>query len=333
MNDRPRSASVIPSIESGQKLPQTNTQKDLASAVSRSVRPTAQRTRGCAYRPMLDGTALDLIAKTAVELATARAAAGEPALTILDLASDPRNAWAGLFEHLHEARPQTALRFVAVRDRDAARSMPSGEAVPDLDAIRGAAKQRRYPLESFLTEATPSEWPAVHVPLPRPLVVNAGFALHHIPDDGFGPDSARTRMLRKLCEMAPKLVIVTEPDFGPGAGSLKPRFGNHPNSAHELLDILAGLREETPAPDGVPRPHSTSPLPDRPELPDRSENWQRRFESAGFVPVDLAPLRGPILMRARPPGACTLVPDKGAFRIAWQGRPLIHVSAWQPGPR
>lgn len=82
----------------------------------------------------------------------------------------------------------------------------------------------------------------------RPLI-NASFALHHIADDAHGHDQ-RGRVLRELAQLAPRSLVLIEPDVNHLEPRFLPRFVNcfkHFAAVFELLDALPITQAERDA--------------------------------------------------------------------------------------
>lgn len=313
-------------------LPHTPTQKDMAALVSAAVRPTLQRERGCAYRPLLDGSPVARFGEAAVFETLLRVCREVSKLDILDLGFDDGASWERFLIFLRSRGFSTSINLIAVRD-----TTPD---VRDATArLRATAAATGIVFDSMFMVTPSADWPGAIVRNGQALAVVANMALHHVPDDGAHVDSTRTMVLRRIRRLAPSMVIVCEADFGPDAYRMLSRLGSHASSASEVMDALAEMRELTGGPEllshGAPLDRSASgvritPPGGRPELPDRLENWRRRFFDAGYVPFDLNPLRGMIVHGSELPAQAVVAPDQQAMRLTWRSKPIANTSVWLP---
>ena len=334
MADRPlnRNTLVMPiSPDRNQALPHTPTQRDVAALVAGSVRPTLQRERGCAYRPLLDGSLVARFAEAAVFESLLQVCREVPALDILDLSFDDGAMWERFLFFLSTHNVAPDINLIALRDT-----------TPDVRdsslRMRAAAAAAGLGFDSSFMVTAAQEWPGAIMRKHDTLVIVANMALHHVPDDGPAVDSTRTMVLRRLRRLEPRLLIAYEADFGPDAFRVLSRLGTHGSSANEVMDALAemhqlggGPKPNLPQPTSGDEPPALPAMwPARPELPDRLENWRRRFFDAGYSSVDLMPLRGMIVRNCAMLSQAVISPDQQALRLAWRGKPISNASAWRP---
>lgn len=121
----------------------------------------------------------------------------------------------------------------------------------------------------------------------RPLVVNAAFALHHIA----GPASARQGVIDRLAALAPRAVVLCEPNSDHLEPALGRRFEHclwHFGTVFRLIDRLdADLREKAAMKlffareidDIIAREEGT-----RTERHEPTRRWLERLEDAGLHP-------------------------------------------------
>lgn len=301
--------------------------------VAESVRPTLQRERGCAYRPLLEGSLVARFGEAATFETLLPLCREVPHLDILDLAFDDGAAWVRFLAFLRAHDVSPSINLIAVRDtppdvRDATARMRAAAATFNID------------FDSIFMVTAAYDWPGAIPRKGQALAVVANMALHHVPDDGAHVESTRTMVLRRVRRLDPRLVLVCEADFGPGAYRVLTRLGTHGSSAHEVMDALAEMHElaggakatVVPAQTSAPLTSGTQVAGDlgRPELPDRLENWRRRFFDAGYATVDLKPLRGAIVKASGLLSQAVVAPDQDALRLAWRGRPIANAMAWRP---
>lgn len=317
----------------------TRTQREMPAAVARSLNAMGPQQRGCAYRPLLENTPLLQFGEMTANAALVRECQQLGSVDILDLGIDSGTQWPGFFRRLASVQPATQVQLVAMDD-----PAPDDDELIDIRSASVRAKKAATAAgilcDVFPVAAAAGQWPGPMIRRSPDLLINAYFSLHHIPDDGFGPESTRTKVLRRLRALNPKLLVVVEPDFGPPRASLMPRLGAAFTPGSSVLDALAEIRGEvTPMPVGLtdaltPPPSSgNTPAPifnGRPERPDRLENWRRRFYEAGFAESDLSTLRTEVVRALAPPAAAIIAPERGALRLLWRGKPVVNVSAWRP---
>jgi len=314
-------------------LPHTPTQRDIAAIVADAAQANAQRDRGCAYRALLEGSAVARFNEAATFESLLPLCTEVSRLDLLDLGFDDGLVWVRFLAFLRSHRVSTAINLIAVRDTP-----------PDVHAVtvrmRAAAAATGIPFDSMFMVTAAKDWPGAIVRNGQALAIVANMALHHVPDDGPHLDSIRTMVIRRLRRLDPRLVVVCEADFGPDAYRRLSRLGAHTqgSSANTVMDALSEMLEPTSGFKPVlPRPsHSEleelTPLPSpmRPELPDRLENWRRRFFDAGYAAIDLMPLRGSIVKASGLVAQAVVAPDQQALRLSWRGRPIANAMAWRP---
>lgn len=299
--------------------------------VAESVRPTVQRERGCAYRPLLDGSLVARFAEAAIFESLLQVCREVPRLDLLDLSFDDGAMWERFIFFLSTHNVAPDINLIALRDttpdvRDSSQRMRAAAAAAGL----------RFECSFMVTAA--QEWPGAIIRKHEALAVVANMALHHVPDDGPGVDSTRTMVLRRVRRMDPRLVVAYEADFGPDAYRVLSRLGTHGSSASVVMDALAEMHElgggprpnVLPSVSGERAPELPAVWPARPELPDRLENWRRRFFDAGYTGVDLMPLRAMIVRNCAMLPHAVISPDQQALRLAWRGKPISNASAWKP---
>lgn len=327
-----RSARTIAAL--AEPLPNTPTQKEMEAVVNRSVRPSAQRRRGCAYRALLDETPLAQFGDRAAVATIMHGLQGARSLEIMDLGFDDGRVWESLIVRLGRLPTIPALFIAAIRDNGTHLDAVYRDAVFRLKA---AAAAHHVPLELFFTTIAPLDWPGPLAKRAHRLFVNAGFSLHHIPDDGFDDDSARQQVLRRIRKLSPDLLFVSEPDFGPFA-ERRAGFGEAQDPAQMVVDAIEDMSPRPSFDDKTPTPIQSYELilrgekvpGTRPEMADRLENWRRRIGRAGFIPLDITPLRGAIVGDMKLPSRAVIAPDGRSLRLCWKGKALVNVSAWLP---
>jgi hypothetical protein len=314
-------------------LPSTPTQRDIAAMVANAAQANAERDRGCAYRTMLEGSAVARFNEAAAFESLLPLCQEVSRLDLLDLGFDDGMVWVRFLAFLRSHNLSTAINLIAVRDTP-----------PDVHTatlrMRSAAAASGIPFDSMFMVTAAKDWPGAIVRNGKALAVVANMSLHHIPDDGPHVDSLRTMVIRRIRRLEPRVVVVCETDFGPDAYRRLSRLGAHTqgSTANSVMDALAEMHEPKAGfkPMSMTAAHSEQesltplPLPTRPELPDRLENWRRRFFDAGYAAIDLMPMRGAIVRASGLVPQAVVAPDQQALRLSWRGRPIANATAWRP---
>lgn len=301
--------------------------------VADAARVNVQRDRGCAYRAMLEGSAVARFNEAATFESLLPLCKEFSRLDVLDLGFDDGLVWVRFLAFLRSHNLSTEINLIAVRDT-----------APDVHAatvrMRSAAAASGIPFDSMFMVTAAKDWPGAINRNDKALAVVANMSLHHVPDDGPHVDSIRSMVIRRLRRLDPRLVVVCEADFGPDAYRRLSRLGAHTQGSSantvmdalaEMLETAAGFKPVMPVPTHSELEELTPlPSPMRPELPDRLENWRRRFFDAGYAAIDLMPLRGSIVKASSLVAQAVVAPDQQALRLVWRGRPIANVMAWRP---
>jgi SAM-dependent methyltransferase len=188
------------------------------------------------------------------------------------------------------------------------------------------------PVES-LPEAT---WAALRE-VPRPLVVNAAFTLHHVAEAPGGTGEARDAVLRRLRVLRPEALVLCEPHVDHHRAPVRERFlnaWNHFTRVLGMLDTLEVPREERVAIrrffgreiEDVVGTVDEAARSARHEL---AASWMERLRRAGFEPLEG-------LEQVRPEvthPAVGLRAERGCVGICHGGDMLMAVLAVRPGER
>jgi hypothetical protein len=191
---------------------------------------------------------------------------------------------------------------------------------------------RVSPVESLSGEV----WAALRS-VPRPLVANAAFALHHVAEVPGGSGEARDGVLRRLRALEPEALVLCEPHVDHHRAPVRERFlnaWNHFTRVFQLLDTLDVPREERAAikrffgreiEDVV----GTVDEAARCERHELASSWMERLRRAGFVPLEG-------LERVRPAAvhpAVSLRAERGCVGICHGGDMLVAVLGARPEAR
>ncbi|MCP3102694.1 GRAS family protein [Myxococcus sp. K15C18031901] len=169
--------------------------------------------------------------------------------------------------------------------------------------------------------------------LPRPLVVNAAFSLHHVAEAPGSEGAARDAVLRHLRALEPSGLVLCEPNVDHFLAPPLERFAhawNHFTHVFQLLDTLPVPREARVAikrfygreVDDVVGTVDESARCERHEL---ARTWGDRLRRAGFAPLEaLARVSVPV----HP--ALTTRREPGMVGLCWRDELLVAVLGARP---
>ncbi|MBJ6764730.1 GAI protein2C [Myxococcaceae bacterium JPH2] len=208
----------------------------------------------------------------------------------------------------------------------------AGAAVAEVAAEVGASV-RFVPMERPVEAVDDATWAELRA-VPRPLVVNAAFAMHHIAETTQRAGEARDRVLRRLHGLGPQGLVMCEPNVDHHRVPPRERFFNawrHFTTVFHLLDSLDVPRDERAAIKRffgreVDDIVGTVDDPERCERHETAGAWWERLRRAGF-----APLKG--LERLRPEGvhpAVKLRPEPGVVGITYRDESVVAVLCATP---
>ncbi|GII52436.1 hypothetical protein Pth03_08250 [Planotetraspora thailandica] len=170
---------------------------------------------------------------------------------------------------------------------------------------------------------------------PRPLVMNAAFALHHLRDSAAGVDE-RDAFFARLRDVEPDAVVLCEPDSDHHRVPLPERFRNsweHFHFVFRLIDALDVSVADRNAMKLFFRREvadivGTADDEERYERHEPTERWLGRLREAGFQPTS-APVRS--LPDSAHPAFVRRDPD--SVRIGFDGESLVSVIHAVPAHR
>lgn len=183
----------------------------------------------------------------------------------------------------------------------------------------------------FAEHMTDDDWDLVRG-APRPLVMNAAFALHHLRDSLSGADE-RSTFFARLRDAEPEAVVLCEPDSDHHRVSLPERFHNSWQHFHyvfrliDALDVSAADRNamklffRREVADIV----GTADDEERYERHEPTARWLDRLRHAGFRPT-------PAPESALPDTAhpAFVRHDRDSVRIGFDGESLVAVIQAMP---
>lgn len=178
----------------------------------------------------------------------------------------------------------------------------------------------------FAEYMTDDDWDLVRR-APRPLVMNAAFALHHLRNTSSGADE-RSTFFARLREAEPEAVVLCEPDSDHHRVSLPERFHNSWRHFHHVFRLIDAL--DVSAADRnamklffrreVADIVGTADDEERYERHEPTARWLDRLRQAGFRP---APAPAGTLPETAHPAFVRRDPD--SVRIGFDGESLVAV--------
>jgi hypothetical protein len=257
---------------------------------------------------------------------------GHDEATLLDVGIGQARQERGLLRELARAGAlPRRLTLVGVEPSGA--SLRQAEATVAEVAREVGASVRFVGLEAPVEGLSDATWAALRG-VPRPLVVNGAFALHHVAEAPESGGATRDAVLRRLCALAPTGLVLCEPHVDHHRAPVRERFcnaWNHFTRVFALLDSLDVPREERMAIKRffgreVDDIVGTVDESARCERHETASSWLERLRRAGFVPLEA-------LERVRPTAvhpAVTLRRERGCVGICHQNDMLVAVLGARP---
>jgi SAM-dependent methyltransferase len=257
---------------------------------------------------------------------------GQAEATLLDVGIGQGRQERGLLRELARAGAlPRRLTLVGVDPSGA--SLAQAEASVAEVAREVGASVRFVGLEAPVEGLSDATWAALRG-VPRPLVVNGAFALHHVAE---APDSGgvtRDAVLRRLHALQPAGLVLCEPHVDHHRAPIRERFRNawnHFTRVFELLDTLDVPREERAAIKRffgreVDDIVGTVDESARCERHETAPSWMDRLRRAGFVPLET-------LERVRPAAvhpSVALRRERGCVGICYREDMLVAVLGARP---
>ncbi|MCE9671659.1 GRAS family protein [Myxococcus stipitatus] len=257
--------------------------------------------------------------------------AGREEATLLDVGMGQGRQEARLLRGM-AARGLLPRRLTVVGVDPSAESLAQAEATVN-DVARELGATLRFERVVAPVEALSGATWAWLATLPRPLVVNAAFSLHHVAEAPGSGGEARDAVLRHLRAVEPAGLVLCEPDVDHFRAEPLARFANawnHFTHVFHLLDTLPVPEDERAA---IKRFYGrevddvvgTVDESARCERHERARTWQRRLRRAGFAPLEAlervaVPLHPALGARREP----------GLVGLSWRDEPLVAVLGARP---
>lgn len=173
------------------------------------------------------------------------------------------------------------------------------------------------------------------------LVINAAFALHHLPaGDGVTNHSqSRDGVLQRLHNLRPAILTLVEPDVEHNA---LPFLARIRESYRHYLAVFEALAAYLPA---DPRERGTiehaffgreirnivvGERERRVERHERHTAWQQRMHSGGFISLSLTRYVEQVAAHLQVPYPGLIAGADDMLILEWEGTPLVAASAWLP---
>ncbi|NMO13786.1 GAI protein2C [Pyxidicoccus fallax] len=252
--------------------------------------------------------------------------------TLLDVGIGQARQECGLLRELARAGA-LPRRLTLVGVEPSGPSLRQAEASVAEVAREVGASVRFVGLESPVEGLADATWEALRG-VPRPLVVNAAFAMHHVADMPGGRGEARDAVLRRLCALAPKGLVLCEPHVDHHRAPVRERFRNawnHFTRVFALLDTLDVPREDRAAIKRffgreVDDIVGTVDEAARCERHETAPSWQDRLRRAGFVSLEAMEKVKPESVHP----AVSLRRERGCVGICYQEDMLVAVLGARP---
>ncbi|WP_163991461.1 GRAS family protein [Pyxidicoccus caerfyrddinensis] len=257
---------------------------------------------------------------------------GHDEATLLDVGIGQGRQECGLLHALARAGAlPRRLTLVGVDPSGA--SLRQAEATVAEVAREVGAAVRFVGLETPVEALEDATWAALRG-VPRPLVVNAAFALHHVAEAPDSGGTARDAVLRRLRALEPTGLVLCEPNVDHHRAPVRERFRNawnHFTRVFELLDTLDVPRAERAAIKRffgreVDDVVGTVDESARCERHETAQSWMDRLRRAGFVALES-------LERVRPADihpAVALRRERGFVGISYREDTLVAVLGARP---
>lgn len=257
---------------------------------------------------------------------------GHREATLLDVGIGQGRQERGLLRELAKASAlPKRLTLVGVDPSGA--SLRQAEASVAEVAREVGASVRFVGLETPVEALGDATWAALRG-VPRPLVVNGAFALHHVAEAPDSGGTARDAVLRRLRALEPTGLVLCEPNVDHHRAPPRERFRNawnHFTRIFQLLDTLDVPREERAAIKRffgreVDDVVGTVDESARCERHETAQSWLDRLRRADFVPLEA-------LERMRPGDvhpAVALRRERGFVGISYRDDTLVAVLGARP---
>lgn len=291
-----------------------------------------------AFRALVDDTPIIRFGHLGANEIIARAAADREEITVIDVGVGHGTQWLGLLDRLASSpsrAPRVTLVGVEVPEPgvDPQRQLAAVEQRLSAHAAARGISFRFRGMCARIEDVTDlGVGPADEV------IINASFALHHVPAGDAVTDRARSRdgVLERLRELRPRALVLAEPHLEHNALDFAERVEESMHHYALVFDILATLRV-APGPRRIIEQAFfgreimnivTGEGPARQERHEHIGSWQSRLARLGFAPLSTSGVSARVAPQLGV-GAPLAVDDQaGATVLSWRGEPMTAVMAW-----
>jgi len=288
-----------------------------------------------AFATLQERTPLIRFGYVAANFAILSVAMQEHELEVLDLGIGHGAQWDAFFEIFH-ARGG-ALRHMRLLGVDVPGAARAAAAIGDRLREKAARAGVRLTFVSQLAHAERIE--RFDLTREAPLVVNASFAMHHVPsgDAVTNGEWSRDALLARLRALSPRLLALVEPDAEHDCLPFPRRVNEamrHYGIVFDALEATLGDDERTRR--IIEQRFFGREIVDvvacegaaRVERHERAASWRRRLTRLGYRAFDLRAGQRAVVEDARVEGEFSTVIDGRGISLCFRGGPLVHASAW-----
>jgi hypothetical protein len=292
-----------------------------------------------AFRALVADTPIVRFGHLGANEAILRAAAGLSAVTLIDVGVGHGTQWIDLFDEL-AARPGGPPQVTLVGIEVPA---PGEDPVAQFAALEtnlGAhAAARGVPFRFRGIAARVEDVIDFGVAAEEAVIVNAAFAIHHVPDGDAVVDRARSRdaVLARLCALRPRALVLAEPNVEHNALGFADRVVESMHHYGLVFEILGELGVATDPRRIIEQSFFGREIvnivggegPARQERHERLTSWQRRLMRLGFAPLPMRGVGARVAARLGAPRPFSVEQRDGATILGWKGEAMGAVTAWE----
>lgn len=292
-----------------------------------------------AFRALVTDTPIVRFGHLGANQAILRASAGLSAVTLVDVGVGHGMQWIDLLDQL-AARPGDPPQVTLVGVEVPAPGEDTAAQFAAVEAHLGAhAAARGVPFRFRGIAGLIEDVVDFGITSGEATIVNASFALHHVPDGDAVTDPARSRdaVLARIGALRPRALVLAEPNVEHHALGFAERVAesiHHYGLVFEILDeleVAAGPRSI------IEQAFFGREIvnivcgegPARQERHERLSSWQRRLARLGFAPLPASGASVRIAERLGAPWPFAVEEHDGATTLVWKGETMSAVTAWE----
>ncbi len=262
---------------------------------------------------------------------------GRRRLHVVDVGVGWGGQWIELLDRVAAAGPATSVRLTGIE-------IPTPGDDPETQLRQVGARLGGHAARvgvPFVFTGVASPIQAVDAITCEPdevLVVNAAFALHHVPDADGVEATSRDAVLRRLWSWGPAALVLVEPDADHAAPPFEPRVEAAVRHYGAVFDALAATCADEPRARRVIEAAFfgreilnvvAAEGPARVERHEPLAGWVTRRERLGATPTDPDP--GPLASELELAAGFAIHARDGALTLSWRGTPVVNAMAWKRG--